>query len=404
MAIIKPFKAVRPKSELAAQICELPYDVLSTEEARTLAANNPYSFLRVSKPEIEFPQTTNPYLPEVYARARENFLKMLVKGWLIQDEKPCFYIYRLIWKNHIQIGIAALASCEDYLNNVIKKHELTHPDKEEDRMRHIETLNAQTGLVFLYYKAIYSIDEFISNKIQSSPVIDFVSPDGIRHSSWTIDNEADIKFLQSEFSKISSIYIADGHHRAAAAVRVYKKRQLTENQSGIISVLFADHQVKILPYNRVILDLNGNTKAILLKRFSEVCTVEPSENSIPDKKGVVCFYIDRQWYRLEFKDEILNLNDPVDQLDVSLLQAFILKPIFGINDPRTDKRVQYVGGIRGTEELERLVKENRAKCAFSMHPTTISELMAVSDSGKIMPPKSTWFEPKLRDAMFIYLL
>lgn len=404
MATISPFNAVRPEPELAARICELPYDVVSSEEARALAANNPYSFFRVSKPEIEFPPTTNPYLPEVYQKARENFLKMLVNRWLVQDKKPCYYLYRLVWKDHTQVGIAGVASCEDYLNNVIKKHELTHPDKEEDRMRHIETLNAQTGLVFLIYKAAPAIDNFISKIIQTPPAIDFYSADGIRHSSWRIDNDADIEFLKTEFSKINSIYIADGHHRAAAAVRVYKKRQSIDENSGILSVLFAQHQVKILPYNRVLLDLNGFSKEELLKRLNEVCKITPAHSPSPDKKGVLCFYLDKDWYRLEFKEEIIKMNDPVERLDVSLLQKFILEPIFGIDDPRTNKRIQYIGGIRGTGELERLVNEGKAKCAFSMYPTTVEELMAVSDSGKIMPPKSTWFEPKLRDAMFIYLI
>lgn len=404
MAIVRPFKAVRPKPELAVKICELPYDVVSTAEARDVALKNPYSFFRVSKPEIEFPDTTNPYLPEVYNKARENFLKMLVKGWLIQDSKPSFYIYRLISGNHIQSGIAALASCEDYINNIIKKHELTQPEKEEDRMMHIDTLNAQTGTVFLVYNPVAAIDEFAQKITATQPSIDFTASDGVRHSSWVISDDEQIKFLGTEFSKLDSIYIADGHHRAAAGVRVYKKRQGAGQSGGLLSVLFAKHQVKILPYNRVLKDLNGNDKASLFKKLSEVSIIKKTNNPVPDRKGVFCLYIDREWYRAEFKEDILKLGEAVDRLDASLIQRYVLEPIFGITNPRTDKRIQYIGGVKGTEELERLVNEGMAICAFSMFPTTVDELTAVSDSGKIMPPKSTWFEPKLRDAMFCHLI
>lgn len=404
MADIRPFAAILPKPELASRICELPYDVVSTEEARKIARFNPYSFFRVSKPEIEFSTLVNPYSQEVYERGRTNFLKMLENKWLIKDEKPNFYIYRLIWNNHVQTGIVALASCRDYINNVIKKHELTQPEKEDDRMRHIEIMNAQTGIVFLVYRARREIDAFIEEKTKEQPFVDFVSLDGIHHTSWIVNRTEDIQFLESEFGKVPSIYIADGHHRAAAAVRVFKKRNGTGNSSGFLSAIFADHQVKILPYNRVLLDTNGLTKDRLIKELEKIFIISPTVNPVPEKKGVVCFYIEKQWMRLEFKPEAVNSNDPVEQLDVSMLQRLVLKPIFGIDDPRTNKRIVYVGGIRGVEELQRMVDSGHGACAFSMYPTSIGDIMTVSDAGKIMPPKSTWFEPKLRDAMFCHML
>jgi uncharacterized protein (DUF1015 family) len=404
MANIRPFTAILPKPELAPRICELPYDVVSIEEARKIAESNPFSFFRVSRPEIEFPQNTNPYSPEVYERGKANFLKMLENKWLFRDSKPNFYIYRLIWKDHVQTGIVALASCQDYIDNVIKKHELTQPEKEDDRMRHIEIMNAQTGIVFLVYRAAKSIDEFIKTETEKPPFVDFVAPDGIRHTSWIVSEPEQIRLLELEFGKIESLYIADGHHRAAAAVRIFKKRNGEGNTAGFLSAIFADHQVKILPYNRLLLDTNGLSEEKLFKELSKSFSIAPANSPVPDKKGVVCFYFNKRWYRLEFKPEIAASGDPVERLDVSLLQRFVLKPIFGINDPRADKRVVYIGGIRGTSELEKMVDSGKGACAFSMYPTSIEDIMKISDAGKIMPPKSTWFEPKLRDAMFIHML
>lgn len=404
MANVKPFTAILPEPKLAPVICELPYDVVSTEEARKIAGSNPYSFFRVSKPEIEFSENVNPYSPEVYERGRANLLKMIENKWLFRDEKPNFYIYRLTWNNHVQTGIVALASCQDYIDNVIKKHELTQPEKEDDRMRHIEIMNAQTGIVFLVYRARNDIDEFLKTETAKPPFVDFVAKDGVRHTSWIISEPEKIRFLEFEFRKIESLYIADGHHRAAAAVRIYKKRNGAGNSSGFLSAIFADHQVKILPYNRVLLDTNGLSAERLFDKLSEPFNISPTTSPVPDKKGVVCFYLDKQWYRLEFKPEIASSGDPIEQLDVSLLQRFVLEPIFGIKDPRADKRVVYVGGIRGTAELEKMVNTGKGACAFSMYPTSIEDIMKISDAGKIMPPKSTWFEPKLRDAMFINML
>lgn len=402
MAEIKPFAAILPKPELASRICELPYDVVSTEEARKIARFNPYSFFRVSKPEIEFSTLVNPYSQEVYERGRENFIKMLDNKWLFKDEKANFYIYRLVWNKHVQTGIVALASCQDYLNNVIKKHELTQPEKEDDRMRHIEIMNAQTGIVFLVYRAQKGIDEFIQTETEKPPFVDFIALDGVHHTSWIVNRMDQIKFLEEEFKKVDSIYIADGHHRAAAAVRIFKKRNGAGGSFGFLSAIFADHQVKILPYNRVLLDTNGLNRDALLKELSKVFNISPTNNPTPDKKGIVCFYFEKQWLRLEFKKEITNSDDPVEQLDAALLQKHVLKPIFGIDDPRTNKRIIYVGGIRGVEELQRMVDAGNGACAFSLFPVSIQDIMKVSDAGKIMPPKSTWFEPKLRDAMFCH--
>ncbi|MCX7871842.1 MAG: DUF1015 family protein [Verrucomicrobiae bacterium] len=404
MANIRPFTAILPKPELASRICELPYDVVSTEEARKTARFNPYSFFRVSKPEIEFSTLVNTYSQEVYERGKANFLKMLENKWLFKDEKPNFYIYRLKWNTHIQTGIVALAGCQDYLNNVIKKHELTQPEKEDDRMRHIEIMNAQTGIVFLVYRANNEIDEFIESETNKPPFVDFVALDGVHHTSWIVNRPEKIQFLETQFSKINSIYIADGHHRAAAAVRIFRKRNGAGETSGFLSAIFADHQVKILPYNRVLLDTNGLTKENLLKELNKVFNISQTTSPVPDKKGVVCFYFDKRWLRLEFKPEIANSSDPVEQLDVSLLQRLALQPIFGIDDPRTNKRIVYVGGIRGTQELEKMVDSENGACAFSMYPTSIQDIMTISDAGKIMPPKSTWFEPKLRDAMFCHII
>jgi len=397
MAIIKPFAALRPKPELAEQICELPYDVMSSEEARRLAEGNPLSFLHVSKPEIDLPPGTDPYSPEVYAKGRENLDRLRREGALRQDPQPCFYLYRQIMGRHSQTGLVATASCEEYLDGIIKKHEFTRPDKEDDRVRHIEALDAQTGPVFLTYKAVEALSRFLRDRTLPPPDVDFTAKDGVRHSSWTIHDEEDIRLIEGEFSKIPALYVADGHHRSAAAARVCQSRQGAGHSSQFLTVIFPHDQMQILPYNRVLKDLNGRSLQAVFERLS-------GHAATPSSKQEVCVFLADAWHALKFRPEIAKARNPVNALDVSLLQNHVLGPLFGIEDPRTSQRISFVGGIRGTAELEQLVNSGDQACAFSMFPTGIEDLMSIADANGIMPPKSTWFEPKLRDAMFSHLL
>lgn len=404
MAKIIPFAALRPKSELAAQICELPYDVMSSAEAREMAAGNPLSFLHVSKPEIDLPASTDVYAPEVYAKGKENFAKLIASDALRQDAGPCFYLYRQVMGKHSQVGLVAAASCEDYLNNIIKKHEFTRPDKEDDRVRHVETLNSQTGPVFLTYRANATMDELCKKKITEKPNIDFTAKDGVRHTAWVIGDAETVKLIETEFARIPFLYIADGHHRSAAAGRVYQSRKGAGQSGYFLSVIFPHNQMQILPYNRVLKDLNGLTAAQLLEKLDAVFTIKPKGTPQPAHKHELGFYLDGQWYTLNFRPQIAATSDPIEKLDVTLLQKYVLAPIFGIDDQRTSKRINFVGGIRGTGELEKLVNQGEYACAFSMFPTSIEDLMTIADAGGIMPPKSTWFEPKLRDAMFCHMI
>ena len=404
MATIRPFPALRPRPELAAQVCELPYDVMSSAEARALASGNDLSFLHVSKPEIDLPEGTDLSAPAVYAKGRENFERLLAGGVLSRDSQPCFYLYRQIMGRHSQLGLVAVASCEDYLQGVIKKHELTRPDKEDDRVRHIETLNAQTGPVFLTYRAVPALDEFFASAIAQAPDIDFTAPDSVRHTSWTIAGAAEIDFMQREFQRIPSLYIADGHHRSAAAARVYQSRQGAGHSAFFLSVIFPHRQMQILPYNRVLMDLNGLTPNQLLEKFEVMFTLRQPATPTPAESHEIGFYLDHQWRTLRFRPSFTAARDPIERLDVSLLQKHVLAPLFGIDDPRTSQRIQFVGGIRGVGELENMVDGGDYACAFSLFPTSLEELMTIADADGIMPPKSTWFEPKLRDAMFCHLI
>jgi uncharacterized protein (DUF1015 family) len=404
MATLKPFAALRPQPELAAQICELPYDVMSSDEARALAADNPLSFLRVSKPEIDLPAGTDLYSPEVYAKGAENFQKLISQGALKQDAKPNFYLYRQIMGAHSQVGLVAAASCEEYLANVIKKHELTRVDKEDDRVRHIEALNAQTGPVFLTYRAVAAFDEFVAKKISEVPAVDFTGKDGVRHTSWAIAEPLDVAFVEMQFAQIPALYIADGHHRSAAAGRVFKSRNGAGHSGQFLTVIFPHNQMQILPYNRVLKDLNGLTPAELLKKLEEVFKIVRMGTPTPTAKHELGLFLNGKWHTLTFKAQLTRTDDPIEKLDVTLLQKNVLAPIFGIDDPRTSKKINFVGGIRGTAELEKLVNSGEYACAFSMFPTSIEDLMEIADAGGIMPPKSTWFEPKLRDAMFCHLI
>jgi len=404
MATLKPFAALRPQPGLAARICELPYDVMSSEEARAMAAGNPLSFLHVSKPEIDLPPGVDLYSDAVYAKGKENFAKLIAQGALKQDAQPAFYLYRQIMGSHAQTGLVAAASCEEYLANLIKKHELTRVDKEADRVRHIETLDSQTGPVFLTYPAQPALDEFVAQRIAEKPEVDFTGKDGVRHTSWTVADAAGIKFIADQFAKIPFLYIADGHHRSAAAGRVYKSRKGAGHSGQFLTVIFPHNQMQILPYNRVLKDLNSLPPDALLQKLSVVFDIQPGGAPKPARKHELALFLGGKWSTLTFKPQFTATPDPIERLDVTILQQHVLAPLFGIDDPRTSKRINFVGGIRGTAELEKLVNSGEYACAFSLFPTSIEDLIQIADAGGIMPPKSTWFEPKLRDAMFCHLI
>ncbi|MBL9127072.1 MAG: DUF1015 domain-containing protein [Verrucomicrobiales bacterium] len=404
MATIQPFAALLPKPDLAARICELPYDVMSSEEARVLAAGNPLSFLHVSKPEIDLPPGTDLYSDAVYARGKANLDRLVSQGALYRDSRPCFYLYRQVMGAHSQIGLVAAASCAEYIAGTIKKHELTRVDKEDDRVRHIETLNSQTGPVFLTYRARPDVDAWVRQRVTLPPLVDFTSPDGVRHTSWRVDDDDGIRFLAGAFAEVPFLYIADGHHRSAAAARVFRTREGRGHSGSFLTVIFPHDQMQILPYNRTLDDLNGLTAPQLLERLAAVFDIRPDGPPRPARKHDLGLFLAGRWYGLTFRARWTAVKDPIEGLDVTLLQKHVLAPIFGIDDPRTSKRIQFVGGIRGTAELEKRVASGEAACAFSMFPTSIVDLMTIADAGGIMPPKSTWFEPKLRDAMFCHML
>ncbi len=404
MATVKPFCALRPKPELASKICELPYDVMSSDEARTLAKDNPLSFLHVSKPEIDLPKETDLYSPAVYAKGRENFQRLISQGALVQDKQPAFYLYRQILGQHVQLGLVAVASCQEYLDGTIKKHELTRVDKEDDRVRHIETLNSQTGPVFLTYKADPDLDASFRQIASGPHDVDFTAPDGVRHTSWSIRDRDAIDFIGRRFAQIPFLYIADGHHRSAAAGRIYQSRKGGGESPWFLTVIFPHNQMQILPYNRVLKDLNGQTAQALLQKLDAVFILKTPGAAQPGRKHELGLYLAGQWHTLNFRPHFAATSDTIEKLDVTLLQKYVLAPIFGIDDPRTSKRINFVGGIRGTGELEKLVNSGEYACAFSMFPTSILDLMTIADAGGIMPPKSTWFEPKLRDAMFCHMI
>jgi uncharacterized protein (DUF1015 family) len=404
MATVKPFRALRPKPELAENICELPYDVMSSDEAREIAQDNPLSFLHVSKPEIDLPRDTDLYSPQVYAKGKENFERLISQNALVQDSKPAFYLYRQIMGSHSQLGLVAAANCQEYIDGIIKKHEFTRPDKEDDRVRHIETLNSQTGPVFLTYKADPELDARFTGIISNQPAVDFAAKDGVRHTAWTISDEATIAFIENKFAAIQYLYIADGHHRSAAAARVYKSRNGAGESARFLTVIFPHNQMQILPYNRVLKDLNGNSPEALLQKLDAIFIIKTPGAAKPARKHELGLFLAGQWHTLNFRPHFAATSDPIEKLDVTLLQKYVLQPIFGIDDPRTSKRINFVGGIRGTGELEKVVNAGEYACAFSMFPTSILDLMTIADAGGIMPPKSTWFEPKLRDAMFCHMI
>jgi len=414
VSVIKPFKAIRPRPELVSRVASPPYDVITKEEAYQLAKGNPYSFLHIDKAEIDFDSSINPYDKKVYEKARENLNRMIQEEVYLQDEKENFYIYRQIMKGRAQIGLVVCASIDDYLNSVIKKHENTRADKEKDRIEHIEYTDANTGPVFLTYKAKDEINQIISKWIEAkSPVYDFTSEDRITHTCWIIDNKQTIQQLINTFSKIDYLYIADGHHRAAAGTEVgLKKREQFNDYTGeegfnyFLSVLFPDNELYIMDYNRVVADLFGNSEEEFIKKISQNFKIEKYEGEgiyRPEAKHTFGMYLNRSWYKLTAKPATFDENDVVERLDVSILQNNLLAPILGVQDPRTEQRIEFVGGIRGLEELERRVDKGM-KVAFSLYPNSIEELMEIADAGKLMPPKSTWFEPKLRSGIFIHKL
>jgi uncharacterized protein (DUF1015 family) len=404
MAIIKPFAAFRPEPGLAARICELPYDVMSSEEARQVATGNPLSFLHVSKPEIDLPPGTDVYAAEVYAKGQENFRRLIAEGALRQDAQPYFYLYRQAMGRHSQTGLAAAASCEDYVKGIVKKHELTRPDKEDDRVRHIEALESQTGPVFLVYRASPAIDVLVAKQTAERPSVDFTAADGVRHTAWVISDLTQIRFIEAEFGRMPCLYIADGHHRSAAAARIYQTHKGTGESAFFLSVIFPHNQMQILAYNRVLKDLNGLSASRLLERLASAFDVRHDGAAAPTRKHELGLFLAGRWHTLSFLPRFTAATDPIERLDVTLLQKHVLEPVFGIADPRTSKRINFVGGIRGTAELEKLVNSGEYACAFSLFPTSIEDLMTIADAGGIMPPKSTWFEPKLRDAMFCHMI
>lgn len=414
MAIVRPFAGLRPRKENAARLASPPYDVLSSDEARLMAKENPISFLHVIKPEIDLDPEMDPHDKRVYEKGAENLQKMIRDGILLQDNEPTFYIYKQVMGKHQQIGLVACASLEEYEKDFIKKHELTRPDKEDDRVNLISHLNAQTGPVFLTYKADDQIDGTVNAIIQNEPEYDFSDEKNVRHTFWVVTDPQLINQIQSRFLKVDYLYVADGHHRSAAATRIKQARQKAnpshsgdEEYNFFLTVIFPDNQMQILDYNRVIKDLNGMGPAEFLEEISgrfEILKSDTGRQYKPDQKHAFGMYLDGGWYKLTPMKHSFDETNPVGRLDVSILQNNLLAPVLGIEDPRKDKRIDFVGGIRGLSELEKRVGSGEWAVAFALYPTSMDDLMAIANAGKIMPPKSTWFEPKLRSGLVIHLL
>ncbi len=413
MAIIRPFQAIRPRKDLADKVAALPYDVMSSEEAREMVAGNPYSFLRVDKAEIELDRSIDLYDTRVYEKARDNLNKMIEDGIFIQDDKPCFYVYQQTMAGRSQTGLVACASIDDYLNDVIKKHEYTRADKEADRIKHVDYCDANTGPIFITYKYQKEIQTIINNNIKADPVYNFTAQ-GVGQKVWIISNEQVINRLQELFASIPNLYIADGHHRSKSAVEVGLKRRKTypdystaDEFNYFLCVLFPDRDLYIMDYNRLVKDLNGHSKEDYLKLVKENFVLERLDISTgfsPQVKHTIGMYLGNSWYKLTAQDGSFNPDDPVDRLDVSILQKNILEPILGIKDPRISDRIDFMGGIRGVEALQKEVDDKKMAIAFTMFPTTIQDLIDIADAGEVMPPKSTWFEPKLLSGLFIHKL
>ena len=408
MAVIRPFRALRPQVDRAESVASVPYDVVNTDEARALAEGNPFSFLHVSRPEIDLPAGTDIHSDVVYRKAVENFEKLIAECPMEEESEPSIYLYRLIMGNHEQIGIVACCSVDEYDNSTIRKHERTRRDKEDDRTRHMLMLKAQTGPVFLTYRRRPDIDDQVSAAVSATPLYDLTAPDGVRHTIWRL---SDTGSLVKSFEAVPLLYIADGHHRAASASRARAELRDQsfahtgkEDYNYFLTVIFPDSQVQILAYNRTVQDLNGLSQEEFLGAVKEQFTISENATPEPPERGNWSMYLDGKWYGLQLSPATTQPAGIVSALDVSILQDRLLDPILGIKDVRTDKRVDFIGGLRGTKELERLVDEGKAAVAFSLFPTTVSELLMVSDANEIMPPKSTWFEPKLRDGLLIHTI
>ncbi|SMB30043.1 conserved exported protein of unknown function [Sterolibacterium denitrificans] len=405
MPLIKPFAGLRPAAAHAAAVAAPPYDVLSTEEARARAAGKPWSFLHISKPEIDLPVGTDPYAPEVYAKALENLKTMLAEGVLKPDDQACYYAYRLKMGAHVQTGLVAAASVADYDTNRIRKHEFTRPDKEDDRVRQIEALNGQTGPVLLAYPSSAAADALLAQASNGMPDADVTADDGIQHTLWVVREAALIEKISAAFDSMPALYIADGHHRSAAASRVAAARGARGESAYFLAVIFPHHEMRIMDYNRVVTDLNGLSEDALLARIAEKFAIAPSAGQVrPTQPGEFGMYLRNRWLKLNIKPELIPAQDPVARLDVSLLSEHLLGPVLGIADLRRDKRIDFVGGIRGLDELEKRVNSGEMAVAFALHPTQMTDLMAVADAGEVMPPKSTWFEPKLADGLVSHML
>jgi uncharacterized protein (DUF1015 family) len=405
---LNPFRAVRPRPELAAQVAAVPYDVVNRTEAADLARGNRHSFLHVGRSDIDLPDDVDPYDPRIYAHARGALDEFLADGTLLHDPSPGLFLYRQVMDGRTQTGVVGCVHVDDYERNLIRKHEKTRQDKEDDRTRHVLTLQANAEPVFLTYRGRPEIDALVEDISGSRPLYDFTAPDGVRHTVWTVpDPEA----FTRAFGPVPHAYVADGHHRSASAWRAGKElREQNPSHRGdeeynwFLAVLFPADQLRILPYNRVVRDLQGQTDRQVLDRLGRLGRLTPTKDPTPDRSGVFCVYLEGRWYRLELDPGGIDRSDPIASLDVSLLQDRVLSPILGIGDPRTDKRIDFVGGIRGAAELERRVRSGEMAIAFSLFPTTLDQLMAVSDAGQVMPPKSTWFEPKLRSGLFVHRL
>ncbi len=408
MLRIKPFAALRPLPNIAAQVSSVPYDIVTTAEARQLAADNPRSFLRVLRPEIDLPVEMDPHDPAVYAAAKQNFQRLLSNGDLVREDEPKLYLYRQVLNDHYQIGLVCCCHLDDYNNDIIKKHEKTRPDKEDDRTRHMLAINAQPGPVLMTYRDQPQIDKLVAQDVNNRPLFHFVAPDGVTHTVWTVENAQPYCDV---FAEVEAAYIADGHHRSASAARAAAQRRAAnpnhtghEEYNWFLTVLFPASQLTILPYNRVVTDLAGQSVQQVLKRLAEVGNLSDTHEPQPDRSGVFGIYLDGSWRRLALDEATIDRTDPIQSLDVALLHDRVLEPIFGIGDPRSDQRLDFIGGLNGTQKLVNRVHSGDAAAAFSLFPTTIQQLLSVADAGLVMPPKSTWFEPKLRSGLFIHML
>lgn len=404
MTLIKPFRALRPAPGRAGEVLAPPYDVVSSAEARERAKGKPWNFLHVSKAEIDLAPSTDPYDAAVYAKAADNLHAMTAAGVLMRDAKPCYYVYRLTWRGRTQTGLAAVASLDAYAADRIRKHELTTPAKEDDRVRQIKAVNAQTGPVMMAYPQAPQLDAALARAASGSAAVDITADDGVRHQLWAIDGDTAIGELTRIVDALPALYIADGHHRSAAAMRVAEARGGDGAHRYFLSVLFPKAEMTILDYNRVLRELNGHSPEKLLAELRNTYTVEPSDGAVrPSEAREVGMVLSGRWYRLKLRNAPHSA-DPIERLPITLLTRNLIEPIFGITDPRTDKRIDFVGGGRGLGELERLVASGAAAAAFALYPTQMDDLIAVSDAGAIMPPKSTWFEPKLADGMVSHVL